>query len=288
MEVLPQILRYALPVLVAIALLEALLFWLFSKHGGKPYPWRETFASLGVALGQKLKQILLGGVIISLFLGLWSKRLWTVPLDTVWGLLLLFVAVEFVYYWHHRLSHEIRWLWATHAVHHSATHLNFAAALRLGWTGEISGGALLFFPLVLAGFHPIGMMAALGLNLLYQFWIHSEWAPRLGWVEGVLNTPSNHRVHHASNTEYLDQNYGGVLIIFDRLFGTYTPERDNIQIRYGLVKKLQSNNPITIALHEWAALVADIRQARGLREIFMYLFGPPGWHPEEKPPHQTQ
>ncbi len=163
MEVLPQILRYALPVLVAIALLEALLFWLFSKHGGKPYPWRETFASLGVALGQKLKQILLGGVIISLFLGLWSKRLWTVPLDTVWGLLLLFVAVEFVYYWHHRLSHEIRWLWATHAVHHSATHLNFAAALRLGWTGEISGGALLFFPLVLAGFHPIGMMAALAL-----------------------------------------------------------------------------------------------------------------------------
>lgn len=281
MDIALHILRYVLPALAAFALAEAILCRGFA---GRAYPWGETLASLGVALGQRVKQGLLGGLVLSVFLGLWPWRLWTVPLGEAWGVALLFLAVEFAYYWHHRLSHEIRWLWATHAVHHSATHLNFAAALRLGWTGEISGGFLLFAPLVVLGFHPIGIVAALAMNLLYQFWVHSEWAPRLGWLEGVLNTPSNHRVHHACNPEYIDRNYGGVLIVFDRLFGTYAAERGDIAIRYGLASKMRSNNPVVIALHEWAALAADLRRAASWREAWMFLFGPPGWRPAPAKP----
>jgi sterol desaturase/sphingolipid hydroxylase (fatty acid hydroxylase superfamily) len=279
MDISPYLLRYALPALAVVAVAEALLF---ARMTGTAYPWREAMASLGVALGQKVKQILVGGLMIALFMGLWPYRLLTVPLDRWWGLLLLFLTVEFVYYWQHRLSHEIRWFWATHAVHHSPNHLNFAAALRLGWTAEISGHVLFFAPIVLLGFHPVAVAAALAFNLLYQFWIHSEWLPKLGPLEWLLNTPSNHRVHHASNPDYLDRNYGGVLIVFDRMFGTYALERDDEPCRYGLVDKLDSLNPVTIAFHEWVALARDLRRARTWHERWMYLFGPPGWHPPKR------
>jgi sterol desaturase/sphingolipid hydroxylase (fatty acid hydroxylase superfamily) len=278
MDISSELIRYALPTLVIVALVEA---FVLARLADTPYPWRETMGSLGVALGQKIKQILIGGLVVSFFAALWSYRLLTVPLDRWWGIALLFLAVEFAYYWQHRLSHEIRWFWATHAVHHSANHLNFAAALRLGWTGELSGHFLFFAPLVLIGLHPLAVAAALGFNLVYQFWIHSEWVPKLGVLEWILNTPSNHRVHHASNPDYLDRNYGGVLIVFDRLFGTYTQERDTEPCRYGLVDRLDSVNPVTIALHEWAALARDLRRARTWSERWMYLFGPPGWHPPE-------
>ena len=130
------------------------------------------------------------------------------------------------------------------------------------------------------GFAPKAVFAALALNLLYQFWLHAEWVPKLGWLEYVLNTPSHHRVHHASNTDYIDANYGGVLIVFDRLFGTFVAERPDLPCRYGLVKPLISNNPIRIAFHEWLNLLDDLRGARSWREAIGYLFGPPGWRPD--------
>jgi sterol desaturase/sphingolipid hydroxylase (fatty acid hydroxylase superfamily) len=122
---------------------------------------------------------------------------------------------------------------------------------------------------------------AIGINLLYQFWLHAEWIPKLGWLEYVLNTPSHHRVHHAANPEYLDHNYGGVLIVFDRLFGTFVAERDDLPCRYGLVEPLRSNNPIVIAFHEWVALMRDLIRARTWGERWSYLFGPPGWRPDQ-------
>jgi len=263
----------ALPALMVAGLIEAMLW---RRLRGRPYPWGEGLASIGVAIGQAIKRLLAGGAVIALFFAVWAWRPWTVPLDTVWGAALCFLAVEFAYYWHHRLHHRVRWFWATHAVHHSPNEMTFLAAIRLGWTEEISGGFLPFLALPLLGFHPFGVLAALAANLLYQFWIHTETVPKLGWLEYVLNTPSNHRVHHASNDRYLDRNFGGVLIIFDRIFGTYTPEAEEEPCRYGLTKPIHSRNPFVIAFHEWGNLWRDVRRAVSVRGKVRVLFGPPG------------
>jgi sterol desaturase/sphingolipid hydroxylase (fatty acid hydroxylase superfamily) len=169
----------------------------------------------------------------------------------------------------------VRWFWATHAVHHSPNELTLAAALRLGWTGKLAGNALFFAPLVWLGFPPGAVGAALALNLLYQFWIHAPWMPRLGPLEWVLNTPTHHKVHHASNPEYLDCNYGGVLIVFDRLFGSFRELRGDVPPRYGLTTPLFSHNPLRIAFHGWVALARDLCAARGWRQRVRVLFGPP-------------
>lgn len=273
----PRYFLFVLPLLLVIAVAEAVLYrWL----GKRPFAWGEAGISLGIIAGQFLKTLITRGLVAGIYLWLWQFRLFTVPLDQWWGIALLAIGFEFFYYWEHRLSHEIRWFWATHVVHHTPSHLNFLAALRLGWTAELSGLALFFTPLVILGFHPLAVLAALFVNLIYQFWLHSEWFPRLGVLEYVLNTPSNHRVHHAANPEYLDRNFGGMIILFDRLFGTYVAERDDIKPRYGLVTPLKTRNPIKIALHEWAALLSDVAHARNWREAWMYMFGAPGWRPD--------
>ncbi len=173
---------------------------------------------------------------------------------------------EFCYYWFHRAAHRVRWFWATHAVHHSPNEFNLGIAYRFGWTGRLAGNAVFYVPMIWLGFPPQAVFATLALNLLYQFWLHTEWVPKLGWLEYVLNTPSHHRVHHASNAEYIDRNYGGVLIVFDRLFGTFAAERDDLPCRYGLVTPLMSNNPIRIAFHEWLKMAKDLSaRAHGTR-----------------------
>ena len=200
-------------------------------------------------------------------------------MDRWWSWVLLFLGEEFYYYWMHRADHRIRWMWATHAVHHSSNQFVLANAYRLGWTQQISGAAVFMAPLVLLGFPPAMVLAALAANLLYQFWIHTELIGRLGPLEWVLNTPRHHRVHHARNSAYLDRNYGGVLIVFDRLFGTFAEERADMPCSYGLVEPLASNNPVRIAFHGWRQLWRALREARGLRECAIALFGPPEWRP---------
>jgi sterol desaturase/sphingolipid hydroxylase (fatty acid hydroxylase superfamily) len=173
----------------------------------------------------------------------WNYRVATVPMDRWWSWVLLFLGEEFCYYWMHRADHRIRWMWATHAVHHSSNQFVLANAYRLGWTTQISGTALFMAPLVLVGFSPAMVLSALAANLLYQFWIHTELIGRLGPLEWVLNTPRHHRVHHSRNAAYLDRNFGGVLIVFDRLLGTFAEERADLPCRYGLVQPLTTNNP---------------------------------------------
>ena len=206
---------------LAIATLEGIVIRFVLKRS---YDWRAYFASLADAIGRGLIRALPFGVVQALFFFLWQHRLFTVPMNNVWSWALLFLGQEFCYYWMHRADHRVRWLWANHAVHHSPNHLSLSSAYRLGWTQGLSGGALFFAPLVVLGFNPVVVVAALALNLLYQFWLHTELIPKLGPLEWVLNTPSHHRVHHASNAEYLDKNFGGVLIMFDRLFGTLAIE----------------------------------------------------------------
>ena len=270
-------LRWAL---LAVFLLVALLELLWLQRRGAPPDWRESAASLGVAVGQHAAAALTAGLFGGLYWWCWTHRLWTVPLKTWWGPLLLFVVAEFVYYWQHRLSHECRWLWASHAVHHSPRHLNLSAAYRLGWTAGISGHGLFLIPPILLGLHPLALLGTFAINLLYQFWLHTELVPRLPGLDRILNTPSNHRVHHAVNPRYLDRNYSGMLIVFDRLFGTWVPESDGEPCRYGLVRPLLSNNPLHIAFHEWIALARDLRYAGSVRAALGHLFGPPGWRPD--------
>ena len=164
-------------------------------------------------------------------------------------------------------------------MHHSSNDLTLASAYRIGIMGRLTGTAVFFTPLIWLGFSPKVVALTLAANLLYQFWIHVTWIPKLGWLEYVFNTPSAHRVHHAANMQYLDGNYGGVLIVFDRLFGTYIAERDDVPCRYGWVKPMTSYNPLRIEFTQWQGLWRDLRSARSLSDVLGYLLMPPGWSP---------
>jgi sterol desaturase/sphingolipid hydroxylase (fatty acid hydroxylase superfamily) len=212
---------------------------------------------------------------------LWTNRATTVPLDGPWGLLLLFLGTELTYYWIHRASHEVRWLWASHMVHHTPEHIHLASAFRLGATELFSGGWLFHLPLYWLGFNPLAVSGMLTVNLFYQFWLHTDLIGRLGPLEWIFNTPSHHRVHHASNPKYLDKNMGMFLIIWDKMFGTFQPElteKEYQPLKYGLTKPLEKETPLRIIFHEWIQLWKDVaRKDLGWKEKWFYLFGPPGW-----------
>lgn len=263
-------------VVIGIATLEGLVHTFWLRRG---YDWRAFAASVADALGRRAVDALGLSLATPLLAWAYAHRLQTLALSTPLAFLLLFVGQEFFYYWYHRCAHRVRWFWATHAVHHSPNELTLAAALRLGWTGQLTGTALFFTPLVWLGFPPNAVLASVALNLLYQFWLHAPWMPRLGPLEWVLNTPTHHKVHHASNTAYLDCNYGGVLIVFDRLFGTFVDELPDVPIRYGLTTPLRTHNPLRIALHEWGNLGRDLWGARSWRARLRTVFGPPGTTP---------
>ena len=263
-------------VVIGIATLEGLVHTFWLRRG---YNWRAFAASVADALGRRAVDALGLSLAAPLLAWAYAHRLQTLPLSTPLAFLLLFVGQEFFYYWYHRCAHRVRWFWATHAVHHSPNELTLAAALRLGWTGQLTGTALFFTPLVWLGLPPNAVLASVALNLLYQFWLHAPWVPRLGPLEWVLNTPTHHKVHHASNTEYLDCNYGGVLIVFDRLFGTFVDERADVPIRYGLTTPLRTHNPLRIAFHEWGNLGRDLGAARSWQARLRTVFGPPGAKP---------
>jgi sterol desaturase/sphingolipid hydroxylase (fatty acid hydroxylase superfamily) len=201
------------------------------------------------------------------------------PLDLGHGWVAWLVAVvgiDFMYYWDHRAGHEIRLLWASHVVHHSSQRYNLSTALRQTWTGEYT--FLFFVPVVALGVPVEIALASWSINLLYQFWIHTEAIGKLwGWFELVFNTPSHHRVHHGSQSQYLDRNYGGVLIVWDRLFRTFEPEGE--RVIYGLTKNITTHNPLKVATHELFAIARDVRAATSWRDKLGYVFRGPGWTP---------
>jgi sterol desaturase/sphingolipid hydroxylase (fatty acid hydroxylase superfamily) len=275
---LSEIYMVILPLVLTAALVEGV--WL-SRSRPEGYDWKASVCSLADLAGRQLLRFVPLAVIAPWMAWTWEHRLFTQSLDNVGSILLLFFGLEFFYYWYHRFSHTTRWFWAGHSPHHSPNQLNLSAAYRLGWLGRLTGSTLFFTPLVLLGFTPTVVLTSLVLNLLYQFWLHADWFPRLGWLEGIFNTPSNHRVHHARNPEYLDANFGGVLVIFDRLFGTYIPERTDVPCDYGTITPtVSSRNPFVLNFSPWIGLFKDLRAARSLREVWMYMFGPPGWRPD--------
>jgi sterol desaturase/sphingolipid hydroxylase (fatty acid hydroxylase superfamily) len=262
-----------LVIVLGAATLEGLVrsFWL-----KLPYDWRAYRASLGDALLRRLVDAATITLTLPVVAWAYRHRLTTIEIGSAASVATLFIAQEFFYYWYHRCSHRVRWFWATHAVHHSPNELTLAAALRLGWTAKLTGMGAFFAPVVWMGFAPLTVVGAVAINLTYQFWLHATWIPKLGPLEWVLNTPSHHRVHHGSNVEYLDCNYGGVLIIFDRLFGTFVEERDDVPVRFGLTTPLTSYNPLFISLHAWIALARDVAAAPGVMQRIKVLLGPPG------------
>jgi sterol desaturase/sphingolipid hydroxylase (fatty acid hydroxylase superfamily) len=266
----------AAPTVVVLALIEGVVLSL-----RRSYDWRAAGISiLDLVLRLTVSILLPLSIFAPLIRWVYQHRIATIPLEGWGAVLLLFIGQEFCYYWYHRAAHRVRWFWGNHAVHHSPNELNLAAAVRIGIFGKLTGTALFFIPLNFLGFDPRTVFTVLTLNLLYQFWIHATWIPKLGWLEGVINTPSAHRVHHASNLEYLDANFGGVLLIFDRVFGTYVKQRDDLPCRYGLVHPLHSYNPLRIQFVEWSKLLRDLASARSVRAVLGYLFMPPGWVPQ--------
>ena len=197
-----------------------------------------------------------------------------------WAAIALFFLDDLAYYCFHRTHHRVRALWASHVVHHSSEQYNLSTALRQPWTPF--SAALFWIPLPLLGFDPVWVMTAQAVNLLYQFWIHTTLVDRIGPLERVLNSPSHHRAHHGSNHRYLDKNYAGILIIWDRLFGTFEPESADEPVRYGLTKNIETHNLLKVAFHEWAAIAHDVRHASGLRAKLGHTFLPPGWKPASK------
>ncbi len=273
----PDAVQIAVPFFGLLVVLE-MIAWRLTGKGR--FETRDSAASLAMGLGSQIAPLFGGAAAVTAAMAAaYQYRFFTIP-NTLWAVLLCFVLDDLRYYWWHRWSHEIRWFWASHIVHHSSQHYNLTTALRQTWTGQILGAAITKTPLVLLGFDPAMIVFVGGLNLVYQFWIHTELVGRLGPLELVLNTPSHHRVHHATNPRYLDANYAGALIIWDRLFGTFVPEVDEDKPRYGIIKNLGTFNPILISFHEWIAIARDVKSARSLPEVLGYLFGPPGWSPD--------
>ena len=273
----PDVTTLAVPLFVAMILIE-MIAWRM-KRGGD-YETRDTAASLMMGLGSQIAPLFGGAALLTAALiAAYEVRLFDIP-NGWWVVVICFVIDDLRYYWWHRISHERRWFWASHVIHHSSQHYNLSTALRQTWTGTVIGGVLFKAPLAILGFHPLMLAFVGGLNLLYQFWIHTEMIGKLGPLEWVLNTPSHHRVHHATNPRYLDANYAGTFIVWDRLFGTFVAEDDGERPRYGIIKNLGTFNPVRIAFHEWIGIAKDVVKARSLREVLGYAFGPPGWSPD--------
>lgn len=269
----PNLIHLAIPGFVALLLLEVLLSTWDHRDLFKA---KDTLASLSMGIGNVAVGLVTKGMVFAAYTFVHTFALFEIGF-AAWAWVLLFLLEDLTYYWFHRVSHECRLFWASHVVHHSSEYYNLGTALRQTWTGSFYTFVFwLWLPLL--GFEPIMVMTLQSVSLIYQFWIHTEVVRRLGPLEKILNTPSHHRVHHSSNARYLDRNHAGILIIWDRLFGTFVEEHPHDPPVYGLTKNLDTYNPFRIAFHEWIDIWRDARQP-GLtgRERWMYVFGPPGW-----------
>jgi sterol desaturase/sphingolipid hydroxylase (fatty acid hydroxylase superfamily) len=271
----PDIILYAIPFFIISMLLE---LYVTTKENIKTYEPKDAFSSIAMGLGNVALGFLSKGMVLfALMLVYDNFRLFTIPLAW-WSFVLLFFVDDFSYYWFHRISHECRIFWASHVVHHSSQHYNLSTALRQTWSGSFYSFVFwLWIPLL--GFHPAMILLQMSISLLYQFWIHTEAIDKLPkWFEAVMNTPSHHRVHHGSNPIYLDRNHAGILIIWDKMFGTFQPELEEEKVIYGLVRNIHTYNPIKIAFIEWWNMLKDgFNGKKSFENRLKYLIKPPGW-----------
>jgi sterol desaturase/sphingolipid hydroxylase (fatty acid hydroxylase superfamily) len=268
--------KLAVPFYIIAILIELVAIRYWQRKGD--FETRDTLTSLLMGTGNVAAGLLLGFVSITALMWVWQFRFFDLGLHW-WVFIIAFIFDDLRYYCYHRIAHRVRWVWAEHVNHHSSQHYNLSTALRQSWTGQITGMFVLQVPMVLLGFHPAVIAFVYGFNLVYQFWIHTEaigkmWRP----FEFIFNTPSHHRVHHATNPRYLDANYAGTLIIWDRMFGTFVEELDEDMPRYGIVKNIGTFNPLRVAFHEWVNMLRDaFAPDLTLRQRLLYLVAPPGW-----------
>lgn len=273
--VFPDIILYAIPFFIVSMLIE---FYVTTKKHINSYEKKDTFSSIAMGLGNVILGYFSKALVLFSFFYIYENfRLLTIPV-VWWSFILIFFVDDLAYYWFHRISHECRLFWASHVVHHSSQHYNLSTALRQTWSGGFYSFVFwLWLPLI--GFHPGMILLQMSISLLYQFWIHTEAINKMPkWFEAVMNTPSHHRVHHGRNPLYLDRNHAGIMIIWDKLFGTFQPELKEEKVVYGLVRNIDTYNPIKIAFIEWIYMLKDI--FTGKKDIISrikYLIKPPGW-----------
>ncbi|MCF8257498.1 MAG: sterol desaturase family protein [Flavobacteriales bacterium] len=245
--------------------------------GRKLYRLNDSITNIGLGVGQQVTGIFLKTALFFGYLFLYEHhRLFTLE-NTVLNWVLLFLAVDFFYYWFHRMSHQVNALWAAHVVHHQSEEYNLSVALRQSWLQNAFSWAF-YVPLALAGFAPVMFLTVSAFNTLYQFWIHTRTIGRMGPLEWVFNTPSHHRVHHGSNPKYIDRNHAGSLIIWDRMFGTFQEEKE--EVVYGITTPLASWNPVWANVHYWNDLWDLAKRSKGVKDKVLVFLRPPGWQPD--------
>ncbi|MDG1865349.1 MAG: sterol desaturase family protein [Woeseiaceae bacterium] len=271
-----SIITFAIPVFFLMILLELAYGFLIGKN---TYRVNDTFTSISIGLISRLPVILnLGfqGVIFVYFAKRYSINL--MPVNELMTWVIAFIMYDFFYYWMHRLHHEYRVLWATHVVHHHGEDYNLATALRQTSTGFLWKW-IFFLPMIIVGVPGEVFVSVAGVNLVYQFWVHTRHVGHLGWIEKIFVTPMNHRVHHAKNKEYIDANYGGVFILWDRFFGTYIPERSDIKPVYGTVSQLNSWNPLWANFQVFYQMIQDTINTKNMSDKFKIWYSRTNWRP---------
>ena len=269
---IPNLIHYAIPFFIITVIIEIILK---VKIRLEEYEFKDASTSIAMGLGNVILGLISKSLVLAVFLFFYKFRLFTLPFAW-WSWILVLFAEDFCYYWFHRTSHENRLFWASHVVHHSSLKYNLSTALRQTWSGSFYS-FIFWIPLILLGFHPVMVLVQISISLLYQYWIHTELIQKLpNWFEAVFNTPSHHRVHHATNPQYLDRNHAGIFIIWDRLFGTFEPEIEKPV--YGLVKNINTYNPVKIAFNEWIQMFKDAFASKtSFSNRLKYLVKPPGW-----------
>jgi len=264
---------FAIPVFLLTILLEA---WIAHRRGAAAYDTADALTSLHLGVVSQVVGLFTKLTMLGIYTAVYQHwRFMSLPDNSVWVWLFALLAYDFCYYWVHRCGHEVAVMWAAHVVHHSSEFYNLSTALRQTSSGWLVGW-LFYLPMALCGISPLVMVGVGLIDLLYQYWVHTEMVGRLGWMDRVFVTPSNHRVHHGQNDYCIDRNYGGILVLWDRMFGTFTDEREDEKIIYGVRKPLRSLNPLWGNVHYYIDLWHDMGQAQGWRKKLYVWFGPPG------------
>lgn len=276
---IPNLILYAIPFFLITVITEGLII---VKYNPKTYSLKDAIASITTGLiGNIFIGLITKIIVVFVFTYVWQHyRIATIPFAW-WSWLLIFFFEDFAYYLNHRIAHRSRLFWASHIVHHSSQKYNLSTALRQTWTGGFYT-YIFWIWISFLGFHPVMILTQMSISLIYQYWIHTELINKMPrWFEAVFNTPSHHRVHHGNNPLYLDKNYAGILIIWDKLFGTFQPELKEEKVIYGLTTNINTFNPIKIAFDEWIILFKDSFYSKtSLYNKLKYFVKPPGWKPD--------
>jgi sterol desaturase/sphingolipid hydroxylase (fatty acid hydroxylase superfamily) len=269
------------PVTIPIAVLFLVIEIIYSYRERKElYAAKDTLSNIGLGVAMFISNIFLKWLGFYFMTWLYQYHLVSLP-GTWWIWVLAFLGNDLTFYWYHRACHEINWFWASHVVHHSSEHINISTSFRQSLTTNLTGHFIFWLWMPLLGFTPFMTIIVTQLCVFYQFFLHTETVKTLPWIiEYIFNTPSHHRVHHGSNPEYLDKNHGGILIIWDRLFGTFCEE--SAKPRYGLTTKLNSTNPVTIVFHVWKETFQKAYQSRSWVMALHYFTKSPGWSHDGK------